>query len=67
MNVMCNNEVVGPAGGTSGQNKAEYGAEEDIDGIRFFEGVDEFLCSLPIPVDDGDKLMLVSVVSKVFK
>lgn len=44
----CNNKVVGTVWGIGGQNKAGNGAEEDIAGVSFFEGVDEFLCSLPI-------------------
>lgn len=42
-----NNRVVGTAWGIGIHNKAGNGADEDIDSVGFFEGVDKFLSSLP--------------------
>lgn len=60
LNVEFNNEVEGPAHGTSGGGKAENGAEENVDGVAFFDGLDEYLSSLPIlSADTGDKAKAV--------
>ncbi|KAJ7946779.1 Chaperone dnaJ-domain containing protein [Quillaja saponaria] len=48
LNVEFSNEVEEPAPGTSQENGAGHGEEDNIEGIGFFEGLDEFLSSLPI-------------------
>lgn len=48
LNMKCNKKVVETVWGIGGQNKAGNGVEEVIDGVGFFEGVDEFLSSLPM-------------------
>ncbi|KAK2983163.1 hypothetical protein RJ640_018508 [Escallonia rubra] len=54
LNVEFSNEVEEPAPGTSEGNGAGNGVEENIEGIGFFEGLDEFLSSLPILSVVGD-------------
>ncbi|KAM3694616.1 hypothetical protein ACB098_07G070200 [Castanea mollissima] len=49
LNVEFSNEVEEPAAaGVSEGNGAGHGVEDNIEGIGFFEGLDEFLSSLPI-------------------
>ncbi|KAL7002982.1 hypothetical protein U1Q18_004142 [Sarracenia purpurea var. burkii] len=48
LNVEFSNEVEEPAPGMSRGNGAGHGEEDGIEGIGFFEGLDEFLSSLPI-------------------
>lgn len=48
LNVEFSNEVEEPAPGRSERNKAGHGEEDGIEGVGFFEGLDEFLSSLPI-------------------
>ncbi|OMO63519.1 putative dnajc14 protein [Corchorus olitorius] len=54
LNVEFSNEVEEPAPGRSGENHAGYGEEDNIEGNAFFEGLDEFLSSLPILSVVGD-------------
>ncbi|XP_022748844.1 uncharacterized protein LOC111298373 [Durio zibethinus] len=55
LNVEFSNEVEEPARGRSEGNHAGYEEEEDnIEGNGFFEGLDEFLSSLPILSVVGD-------------
>jgi hypothetical protein len=48
LNVEFSNEVEEPAPGISEGHGAGNGVEDNIEGIGFFEGLDEFLSSLPI-------------------
>ncbi|KAL6957379.1 hypothetical protein U1Q18_048376 [Sarracenia purpurea var. burkii] len=48
LNVEFSNEVEEPAPGMSERIKTGNGEEDGIEGIGFFEGLDEFLSSLPI-------------------
>lgn len=48
LNVEFSNEVEEPPPGMTERNKAGNGEEDGIEGIGFFEGLDEFLSSLPI-------------------
>ncbi|GFS35102.1 chaperone DnaJ-domain superfamily protein [Actinidia rufa] len=48
LNVEFSNEVEEAAPGVSERNKAGNGEEDGIEGIGFFEGLDEFFSSLPI-------------------
>ncbi|EEF39739.1 uncharacterized protein LOC8266865 [Ricinus communis] len=54
LNVMFSNEVEEAVPGVSEGNGAENGEEDNIEGISFFEGLDEFLSSLPILSVVGD-------------
>ncbi|CAL5379437.1 unnamed protein product [Camellia sinensis] len=54
LNVEFSNEVEEPAPGMTGGNKAGNGEEDGMEGIGFFEGLDEFLSSLPILHVVGD-------------
>jgi len=55
LNVEFSNEVEEPAPGMTAGNRAAANGEEDgIEGIGFFEGLDEFLSSLPILNVVGD-------------
>lgn len=56
LNVEFSNEVEEPAPGMHVGNRTGNGEEDNIEGISFFEGLDEFLSSLPIlSVVGGDK------------
>ncbi|KAJ7968300.1 DnaJ domain containing protein [Quillaja saponaria] len=48
LNVEFSNEVEEPPRGTNQGNGTGHGVEDNIEGIGFFEGLDEFLSSLPI-------------------
>ncbi|CAL1379746.1 unnamed protein product [Linum trigynum] len=56
LNVMFSNEVEEAAAGVSSEGNeataSHGGVEDNIEGIGFFEGLDEFLSSLPILVGD---------------
>ncbi|XVE93624.1 hypothetical protein REPUB_Repub01dG0210100 [Reevesia pubescens] len=54
LNVEFSNEVEEPVRGRSEENHAEYEEEDNIEGNGFFEGLDEFLSSLPILSVVGD-------------
>ncbi|XP_021668286.2 uncharacterized protein LOC110656047 isoform X3 [Hevea brasiliensis] len=54
LNVMFSNEVEEAVPGVSEGNGAGNGEEDNIEGIGFFEGLDEFLSSLPILSVVGD-------------
>ncbi|XP_065870431.1 uncharacterized protein [Euphorbia lathyris] len=54
LNVMFSNEVEEAVPGVSEGNGAAHGVEDNIEGIGFFEGLDEFLSSLPILSVVGD-------------
>ncbi|WCJ18856.1 Chaperone DnaJ-domain superfamily protein [Euphorbia peplus] len=54
LNVMFSNEVDEAVPGVSGRDGAGDGEEDNIEGIGFFEGLDEFLSSLPILSVVGD-------------
>lgn len=54
LNVEFSNEVEEPAKGTNRGSTAEQGAEDNAEGTAFFDGLDEFLNSLPILSVDGD-------------
>ncbi|KAK9266165.1 hypothetical protein L1049_000012 [Liquidambar formosana] len=54
LNVEFSNEVEEPAPGMSEGNGTGKGEEDNIEGIAFFEGLDEFLSSLPILSVVGD-------------
>ncbi|GLT94351.1 hypothetical protein SLE2022_120960 [Rubroshorea leprosula] len=54
LNVEFSNEVEEPALGRREGNGAGYGEEDNIEGNGFFEGLDEFLSSLPILSVVGD-------------
>lgn len=54
LNVEFSNEVEEPAPGMSEGNGAENQEGDNIEGIGFFEGLDEFLSSLPILNVVGD-------------
>ncbi|GMI88337.1 EMF1-Interacting Protein 9, SUVH1/3-interacting DNAJ domain-containing protein 1 [Hibiscus trionum] len=54
LNVEFSNEVEEPAPRRSEGNHAGYGEEDNIEGNGFFEGLDEFLNSLPILSAVGD-------------
>lgn len=54
LNVEFSNEVEEPAKGTSGGSTTEQGVEDNAEGTAFFDGLDEFLDSLPILSVDGD-------------
>ncbi|KAK6241284.1 DnaJ domain - like 10 [Theobroma cacao] len=54
LNVEFSNEVDEPAPGRNEGNHAGYGEEDNSEGNAFFEGLDEFLSSLPILSVVGD-------------
>lgn len=54
LNVEFSNEVEDPSKGTSGGSMTEQGVEDNGEGTAFFDGLDEFLDSLPILSVDGD-------------
>ncbi|KAG6742600.1 hypothetical protein NC652_037757 [Populus alba x Populus x berolinensis] len=54
LNVMFSNEVDEAAPGPSQRNGPGHGEEDNIEGIGFFEGLDEFLSTLPILSVVGD-------------
>ncbi|XWS68234.1 hypothetical protein CRYUN_Cryun04dG0073000 [Craigia yunnanensis] len=54
LNVEFSNEVEEPVPGSSVGNQAGYREEDNIEGNGFFEGLDEFLSSLPILSVVGD-------------
>ncbi|XWS39777.1 hypothetical protein CRYUN_Cryun18bG0083800 [Craigia yunnanensis] len=54
LNVEFSNEVEEPVPGRSEGNHAGYEEEDNIEGNGFFEGLDEFLSSLPILSAVGD-------------
>ncbi|CAK7355206.1 unnamed protein product [Dovyalis caffra] len=54
LNVMFSNEVDEAAPGSSQKNGPGHGEEDNIEGIGFFEGLDEFLSTLPILSVVGD-------------
>ncbi|XVE49485.1 hypothetical protein DITRI_Ditri01bG0086000 [Diplodiscus trichospermus] len=54
LNVEFSNEVEEPVRGRSEGNHAGYREEDNIEGNGFFEGLDEFLSSLPILSVVGD-------------
>ncbi|PKI63375.1 hypothetical protein CRG98_016263 [Punica granatum] len=57
LNVEFSNEVEEPARAVSGGNGRGHGEEDNIEGTGFFEGLDEFLSSLPIlSVVNDDKV-----------
>ncbi|KAL4348238.1 hypothetical protein GQ457_17G003900 [Hibiscus cannabinus] len=55
LNVEFSNEVEEPAARRSQGNHAGIGEEDNIEGNGFFEGLDEFLNSLPILSNVGDE------------
>lgn len=55
LNVEFSNEVEEPVAVMNGGTNARNGEEEGIEGIGFFEGLDEFLSSLPILSAVGDE------------
>ncbi|KAK8564204.1 hypothetical protein V6N13_005570 [Hibiscus sabdariffa] len=55
LNVEFSNEVEEPVARRSEGNHAGYGEEDNIEGNGFFEGLDEFLSSLPILSAVGDE------------
>lgn len=54
LNVEFSNEVEEPGRGTSGGSMTEQGVEDNAEGTAFFDGLDEFLDSLPILSVDGN-------------
>ncbi|KAJ4851196.1 hypothetical protein Tsubulata_024368 [Turnera subulata] len=63
LNVMFSNELEDGAPGVSQRHGPGHGEEDNIEGIGFFEGLDEFLSTLPIlSVVGEDKCMLAGLV-----
>ncbi|MCD7447971.1 hypothetical protein HAX54_036790 [Datura stramonium] len=66
LNVEFSNEVEEPPAPGMGQgNGAGTGEDGNIEGIEFFEGLDEFLSSLPILNAVGDDKVITAEVIKV--
>ncbi|XP_051144115.1 uncharacterized protein LOC127260424 [Andrographis paniculata] len=55
LNVECSNEAEEPALRVNEENGPSHGGDDNIEGIGFFEGLDEFLSSLPILNPVGDE------------